>query len=332
MKIISGLFGIPKAEKSHNAAYAKIWSSLLGVELEYGKKINESGADTVYLYMDINYQGTVNLFGGANEALYRRMESFINTDAKFYILDHDMPDMGAIFKGRIGNVSTYEGTTEEFCDILSEKCKGIESIRMTDMITDKLVIGDSHSLSMTPPGWPVIRLDAKTLFGAIRDFNFIFDMIPDSVKQLTLMFGSIDIRHHLFRQNDPKAAARKLYDRYFELVKQLQERNIEVELCAPVPVEFEERKMAKTTMYKGVPFFGSQEDRAELTQYVIEYMKENSNCKVITYPESWYTLDPKYFATEIMEKPRGVHIGFPNYRINNFGKKVVNPDLFARFT
>jgi hypothetical protein len=78
--------------------------------------------------------------------------------------------------------------------------------------------------------------------------------------------------------------------------------------------------MAKTTMYKGKPFSGTEEERSALTKFVISHMKEHSNCNVIGYPEYWYIMDPKQFEKDIMERPRGIHVAYPNYRLNSFGK------------
>ena len=223
-----------------------------------------------------------------------------------------------------------KGVTPEMCDALTEKCKTVEMVKMQDFIGERLVIGDSHSMSVSPGGCPVIRIDAKTLYGALKDENYILDQIPESVKHLTLMFGSIDVRHHLLRQKNVLEKTRELYNNYFDLIKKIQAKGIAVEVCVPVPVEHEERKMAATTKFKGkgdkeaLPFFGKLEARQKLTQYIRLYMDSNAPCTVIHYKDEWYNeMDPKEFAETVMEKPHGIHIAFPYYRMNNWGEDFV---------
>jgi len=320
MKKIAGLMrNVPSNEYSHNAAYARIWGKLLDAECEKGHP--QYDADVTYIYIDINYSGSLNLFDGLSEDIYKRSLSFLNYDKDLFMLDHPMPDIGKIFRNRLSNKSTFEKFNEKFCDDLSKKCKSIKTITMDDMIKDSLVIGDSHSLSIAPMAVPIYRLDGKTLHGATKDHSFIIDMIPESVKKLTLNFGSIDIRHHLFRFEDPYKSADELLDRYFNLVKAIQEKGIEVEIARPIPVETKERKMAKTTMYKGNPFFGSRQDRLDITKYIINSMDTKAPCDVIGYPLDWYDMPPELFEKEIMERPRGIHIGYPKYRLNDYGVK-----------
>jgi hypothetical protein len=223
-----------------------------------------------------------------------------------------MPDLGKLLLGRIGNKTTYEGFTEDFMTQLTTKCKAITKVTMYDKVRDELVIGDSHSLSMTPSETPVIRCDAKTLNGICSDPDFILSKIPEGLKKLTLQFGSIDVRHHLMRFGGKEAADRLLV-KYYELVKRIQTMGIEVTICQPVPIETEDRKMAATTMYKKKPFSGTRRERLSLTGYVIRHMRDNAPCQVIGYPDAWYSMTPEMFEANIMERPRGIHIGPPNY-------------------
>ena len=268
--------------------------------------------EKLYLYMGINYSGTLNLFGGASKDLYDRLAAFLNYAGPIFVLDHDMPDLGKLLLGRIGNKTTYEGFTEDFMTQLTTKCKAITKVTMYDKVRDELVIGDSHSLSMTPSETPVIRCDAKTLNGICSDPDFILSKIPEGLKKLTLQFGSIDVRHHLMRFGGKEAADRLLV-KYYELVKRIQTMGIEVTICQPVPIETEDRKMAATTMYKKKPFSGTRRERLSLTGYVIRHMRDNAPCQVIGYPDAWYSMTPEMFEANIMERPRGIHIGPPNY-------------------
>lgn len=314
-KIVGLMRNIPKAEFSHNAAYAKIWASLVDADVDTSVPVYDT--DITYLYIDINYKGSLNLFDGVSEDIYNRTNNFLNYKGELYIVDHEMPDIGDLILKRINNPSTFEKVTVEFCKALSEKCKTVKTVKLEDYINDRLVIGDSHSMSFTPVNTPVLRLDGKTLFGALKG-NFINDLIPKSVNKLTLMFGSIDIRHHLLRQENPKESLIKLLNSYIEKIDELKKLGIDVEVCSPVPIENEDRKMASTSLYKKTEFFGSRLERLELTKFFINYLIEK-NINIITYPLEWYDLEPLEFSQNYMEKPRGVHIGWPYYRINNFG-------------
>ncbi len=308
--IVGLIENVPKLEYSHNRGYAQIWADLLKTSIGY--IMPTKGNDPIYLYMGINYSGSLNLFGGASKDLYDRLSAFLEYPGPIYVLDHDMPALGELLRGRLGNKTTYDGFTGEFMDKLTIKSKEVKSITMYDMVKDELVIGDSHSLSMTPSETPVIRCDAKTLNGICSDHDYILSKIPEGLKKLTLQFGSIDIRHHLMRFGG-KPAANELLNRYYELIKKIQVMGIDVTICQPVPIETEGRKMAKTTMYKGNPFSGTRAERLALTGYVIDNMHTNAPCSVIGYPDEWYSMGPEQFEAEIMERPQGIHIGPPNY-------------------
>ncbi len=323
MKKIVGLSGtIPKNKYSHNAAYAKIWKDILDIDMQFGES-DYTDLKVACLYMGISYSGALNLFGGADAKLWERLNRWMNYlegGGSSIILDHEMPKLGTMLMSRLKNPRTYEKFNLDFLNKLDNFCKTIQTLTMKRMIKDHVVIGDSHSLSMAPKGIPVIRLDSKTLYGAIKDKNFIYDMIPDGVKRVTLMFGSVDIRHHIMRQENPIEAVNSLWSNYFNFTENLMnDKMVKVELATPVPVESESRKMAKTGWYKGTPFYGSRENRLEITKLVIENMRKNAPCEIIEYPKYWYDMDGKQFELEIMERPKGVHIGYPNFRCNNFG-------------
>lgn len=308
--IVGLIENVPKLEYSHNRGYAQLWADLLKDNIVYA--MPTTGNETLHLYMGINFTGTLNLFGGASKDLYDRLSAFLAYSGPIKVLDHDMPDLGKLLVGRIGNKTTYEGFDQGFMDKLSVKCSEVNSITMYDMVKDELVIGDSHSLSMTPSETPVIRCDAKTLNGICSDHDYILSKIPEGLKKLTLHFGSIDIRHHLLRFNGAESAV-VLLNKYYELIKKIQALGIDVTICQPVPIETEGRKMAKTTMYKGKPFTGTRLERLQLTAFVIDNMHTNAPCSVIGYPIEWYSMAPEAFEADIMERPRGIHIGPPNY-------------------
>jgi hypothetical protein len=326
MNYIYGILGsIPKLKFSHNSAYAKIWAnvskSCITDDLD-----SVTSSDTVLLYFGVAFNGeSLNLFGGADSKLFERLNAFLSCQAEFASIDFDMPDIGAMLTGRIGNNTTDPRFTKEFLNKISNKCKTVKQINMKDFINDTIVIGDSHSLSMTPLNTPVIYMPGKTMFGITKSgLSEIVDL--NNINKLTLSFGSIDIRHHLFRQTNPNVAATKLVTDYLNMITLLLSAHpqINIELCSTVPVEFEGRKLPKTGYYKGTPFAGSRQQRLDVTLMINNMLSEFANTtnrvSYVSFPLEWYEMDPKLFADTIMERPKSVHIGYPFYRLNDFGK------------
>ncbi|MCO6809631.1 hypothetical protein, partial [Pseudomonas aeruginosa] len=142
-----------------------------------------------------------------------------------------------------------------------------------------------------------------TLYGALKKglIEQQMDALGYSPERVTLVYGSIDIRHHIGRQHTPLSAVESLCVNYAKKVRQIQgEYLCEVEVAAPVPVEYEGRRIPKTGFYQGTPFSGSQQQRADWTMYFIDQM-ESHGIKVVTPPMSWYTMDPEQYANSYME-------------------------------
>ena len=89
--------------------------------------------------------------------------------------------------------------------------------------SDRLVIGDSHSICMYRPGWMVNSVPFKTLNGALNDgLQTYIDMAGTGFQKLECYFGNIDIRHHLCRvEGDPIQNTRDLAERYIKAVEAL---------------------------------------------------------------------------------------------------------------
>ena len=76
--------------------------------------------------------GTLNLFGGATDALFWNVSS-VMTAKEIISLDIDMPDWGAQLKKRIGAATTSKMITETWCDRVSQECKNIQTLRQEDL-------------------------------------------------------------------------------------------------------------------------------------------------------------------------------------------------------
>ncbi len=328
MNKIVGIFRpVPKTKNSHNRAWAHQWGDLLDAECCHLSD-DYQDADHLYLYVDINYteEGGVNLFDGLSEDIFNRLNlllKFAKTNKPITMIDAPIPNLVETCEGRFDNESTFSGFTKEFIKEIKEYLTDIPYITMSDYITNQVCIGDSHSVSTTDMKMPVIRLDAKTLGGAVfgSDGDFIKNLIPESVIKaqgtVRLMFGSIDVRHHIFRDENPYNYVDELIAEYAKVIKELQ-KLVVVQVHTILPVEYEERGMSATMQYKGTNFTGSLKDRQEMTEYFNNQLRKLP-CVVYEYPASWYKMDPENYATKIMERPRGIHIGESHYRKNNYG-------------
>jgi DNA-directed RNA polymerase subunit L len=191
-----------------------------------------------------------------------------------------------------------------------------------------IVIGDSHSHSAYKAGSMMLRKDGRTLNGILKKTikreieEYGYDL--NDIDSLTCYWGNIDIRHHLCREADPKAALKDLLKRYEDELKSL---NKQIELVTPLPIESEERKIPKSGFYKGTPFIGTREQRQELVSIfkdVQREMAQRNGWTLFEWPEAWYSMDGTIYMSTYMERPRSVHLARKFYRwdlVNN----VENP-------
>jgi hypothetical protein len=168
------------------------------------------------------------------------------------------------------------------------------------LVSRKGVIGDSHALSVWKPGYSLDFTAGRTLHGflkreTIEEINSRFD-------EVTLYFGNIDLRFHLMRQPDPKAATIDLFTRYVEFAKQLKNAT----LVNLLPVEHESRKIPGTGLYKKQKFFGTRAERMEVREIANKIMNE-SGLKTIQWPEEWIDEDGTKML-DILEMKQSVHL------------------------
>lgn len=308
--ITNPINNIPKNEKSHVLGWSLVWKELLGASIDHRCTPQILNADTVYVDHGANFGGTLNLFGGATKDIFDRINILLACK-NIVSLDWDMPDYGAMLKKRIGTNTTCEEITEKWCDMVSKRISTIQSLKHKDLETDGITLGDSHTIAFSGVGDRVYRSDGKTLFGTLRK-GFTDDL--GGVSRLTLCHGSIDIRHHILRHDDFN-----LRETIKEYVKQGNELADDVWYAAPVPVEYEERRIPKSGFYKKTPFYGSWKERWDLTNQFIEILHDESKGKVVIPPKEWYSMDPEKYAKTYMEHGSSFHIAPPYYRRNDWG-------------
>jgi hypothetical protein len=87
----------------------------------------------------------------------------------------------------------------------------------------------------------------------------------------------------------------------------------EVEVAAPVPVEYEGRKLPKTGYYNNTPFCGTQCQRSGWTNHFMDEIGKHG-IDLVQPPFSWYDMDPELYAERFMEMGGSVHIAPKYYR------------------
>lgn len=307
--ITNPITNIPKRSTSHVLGWTQTWSNQLKASIDHKCTPAITKADVVYIDHGANFGGTLNLFGGANKEVYDRINLIMSCD-NIVSLDWDMPDYGEMLKKRIGANTTHSGITEKWCDLLSDRCKKIPSLKQQDLVTDGVTIGDSHTIAFSSKGDRVYRKDGRTLFGTIKRGL----EVSGKRDRVTVCLGSIDIRHHILRHHD--FSLKYTLKEYVRMGKQLAD---EVWFAAPVPVEFEGRRIPKSGYFKKTPFFGTWQERYDLTNEFIEILYDESKGNVVMPPKEWYTMDPEKYANTYMEHGSSFHIAPPYYNRNDWG-------------
>jgi len=298
---------------SHKSA----WTYMLRHQLNYlgldcdvlTKNDDVSQYDVWLVALPMEFQGSYNLFGGAQDDTAMRMQRLIDFPGRVFCLNRKMPDIGKFAESRMKSCSQMwsELDTEK----LSEICANTQTLDLT-LESDTFVLGDSHSVSAYKPGANISRNDGKTLYGVLKDG--MENYIPLGTRHLITYFGNIDVRHHLCRQADPVYSATELAQNY---IKHLEDLNIpQITIVGLLPIEYEERRIPKTGWHKGTPFIGSQEERTEVMKAFNATLKEKcleKGWEFKEWPEHWFTAHPKEFADTYMEKPGSVHLSRQYY-------------------
>ena len=312
---------IPRLKNSHVLGWSLVWADQLNARIDHTCSPAIGLDTTVYIEHGVNFGGTLNLFGGATKEIFDRINR-VAAHPQIVSLDIDMPDWGAQLKKRIGAPTTYTGITEQWCDALSNRLKGVPSLKQEELRKfskkfDGVSVGDSHTPAYSRMTDIVLRENGKTLFGTLRRGLISEFRGMDPFGEVTFSYGSIDIRHHLLRHEDKLD---ELLDEYVKQGKAIAaEYDCNVSFTAPVPVEYEERRLPKTGYFKGTPFFGSRKERLDLTYRFIEGLNKRK-VSVVQPPQEWYSMDGEKYAKTYMENSSSVHISPQYYRRNDWGQ------------
>ena len=313
---------IPKLKNSHVLGWSQVWSDQLDAAIDNACSPNIANATTVYIEHGVNFGGTLNLFGGATKEIFDRINR-VAAHPNVVSLDFDMPAWGEQLKKRIGAPTTYVGITEQWCDALTKRLSTVQSLKQEDLLKvqpklDGITVGDSHSPAFSRATDIVLRENGKTLYGTLKRGLITEFRGLKPFGNVTFCYGSIDVRHHILRHENFNLD--DMLDEYVRQAVMIQRQyGCDISFTTPVPVEYEERRLPKTGYFKGTPFFGSRQDRLDLTYRIIEGLNKRKT-NVIMPPEEWYKMDGEKYAKTYMENSSSVHISPQYYRRNDWGK------------
>lgn len=277
--------------------------------------------DVIIFDLGAEFSGALNMFGGLDEKVYTRLVEIKNFDGSFYSWRNDIPTILSL-SGRRSNASTceaYKRTEETFLEEVEAKLKTCQTFDHAYK-TNKLLIGDSHTPSVWTPEFMIERRDGRTLDGMVKHQTLSrFVRAMPWVKHLHIHCGSIDVRHHWCRTEDPEQSAASAI---INLVGGIHDHDDQLEtvtLNHTMGIEDESRDLPKTGYYKGTPFFGDWAKRNQVRQIfnevVDDYTKDCPGWDKVTFPEYFFDESGK-LRFEVMEKPQSVHLSPEHYRWN----------------
>jgi hypothetical protein len=292
--VIGMLNNVGNSTSHHGGGYYHVMLNILRSYHPEGLTVNPEPStwneyERLYILEGVNYQENVfNFIGGPQPEHREKLEAMakykglpiavntlidMNVFNKRFSVDHQFPAINTIPYARLYGEDTR-----------------------------KLVRGDSHSLSVWKPGFGLDRTDGKTLYGFLKDADSLVDLWNEKYDEVILYFGNIDLRFHLMRQENPRAATGDLFRRYIEFAKKLNNAT----LVNLLPIEHESRKLPGTGLYLKQPYFGTRQERMDLRDAANRIMN-NSGLKTIQWPDEWIDEDGmKMF--EYMEPKQSVHL------------------------
>jgi len=325
MNVLTMFLGnIPNKESSYNSTQAHILKDMLEsagtkVHTPYGKEIPDH-ASTIYLYLGFGFnpiKPTLNIFGGlgANDFVREHLIWLSKHTGDIICLEHEFPNLVTDICNRINKLSSEDTVKWEDFDAknLMSKVKENKHLVHPAGKSNNIVIGDSHAYSLYRPGYAVKSVPHKTLHGALKEG--IASFLPDTFKSgghIDIMFGNIDIRHHICRQPDTGLAINTLCKNLAgEMEKLATKYKAQVSFYELLPIENESRNLSKSGWYKGTPFYGDWESRNRARNMFNEKITDVLSNTISTRVVKWTN---RYMNTageldfEFMERPRGVHL------------------------
>lgn len=265
------------------------------------------------------YSGSLNLFGGLDNKVYRRLVELYHYTGEYYSWQHELPSILPLEKRR-ANKSTCEEFKNADEDFIVSLQSVLTDCKVFNHVTDKshLLIGDSHTPSVWSPHMEIYRKDGRTLFGSLKNDLFSeFDLKNEyaGVEEVTIYMGNIDVRHHLMRQDSPFEAVQKLAMDYIEQIES-KFFMLKVNVIGLLSIENESRKLPKTGYYKDTPFYGKWNQRSALVEIFNQIISKecmNRGWQFVKFPPEFKN-EIGELPFDVMERPQSVHISPMFYR------------------
>ncbi|CAB4143196.1 hypothetical protein UFOVP435_76 [uncultured Caudovirales phage] len=275
--------------------------------------------DVIY-YWGMEWSGALNLFGGATKKNGDRLRLILDhkeAGLRQWCLDIPMPDIGYLAGKRPASEVGWECLHPKAdWHAVSEVCKHIPSLAQQPDHGQRVVIGDSHAMSLWAANSYISRNDHKTLHGVLNpvglDLANILKGWHVAERDVWLYFGNIDIRHHLMRLPDPAESTRLLVREYVRQAEDLMKFRgaATITLVEALPIPLDSRRIPKSGFYKGTPFYGHWHQRDSIRR---KFNKElhlearKIGAQVFSWPE-WLIDENGALKDEHMEKPGSVHL------------------------
>lgn len=321
------LSNITTKEDSHKGGWAKLLKCQLNnLHLNnvtiLTNKDSLNDFDWIIFDLGAEYSGALNLFGGLDSKVLKRLQEIKDYNGQLLSWKSTPPDVTTL-NSRRNNASTceeFKQTQPDFLSKVQEKLN--KTITFTHAYhTSCLLVGDSHTPGIWDPSYMIDRRDGQTLHGFIKNdlLKEAIEYIGVQVKEVAVHASSIDIRHHLCRQENPVESTSLLVSKLLEklTLEYHPDGPEKFTLIETMGIEDESRELPKTGYYKGTSYYGDWTARAwlRLAFNKMLHKAEDSiqDLKVIKYPEYFFDESGK-LRFDVMEKPGSVHISPQHYR------------------
>jgi hypothetical protein len=294
MICVSG--NVVESKLSHNGGWTLVCKNILRQKFNTNVDVVNDPKD--YINYDIlvinegvNYkEGKFNFFGGVQQLTIDKLHALNYFKGSLYCINEEF-DLNLLCSKR--------KELNKFVDFNFKKPEVIK----TNEGSDKLILGDSHSISVYKPGYSISRNDGKTLHGFLK--KGLKSYLNDSVKELVFYAGNIDVRFHIGRQMNSSNSIENLC---FRLENQLKDLKLnKVSIVGLLPTEDESRKIPKTGQYKGQNFFESRVERQYYVRHFHRCFKEMCERNNWTFLK-WDFDYQKELSFDDMESRQSVHL------------------------
>ena len=296
-RAIVGIISNPaKSLNSHNGGWSLVLKNILKADI-LTEKDDWDKYDEIILSEGVNYkEGKFNFFGGVQDSFFVKLNKLNNFKGKVFCVN-EMIDYNVVCNKRK--------------ELLEYSCNKVPTVIELKHLSNKLILGDSHSISVFKPGYSISRNDGKTLNGFLK--IGLKNYIPNNIDDLIFYAGNIDIRFHVHRFGGRQVVV----DLIKRLFVQLEELKIDkITLVSLLPIEDESRKLPSTGLYKGKPFFGNMKERSYYVQEFNSLLKRGCNHYNYNLIE-WDFNHEDGLSFDDMESRQSVHLRPKSYKFIN---------------